>query len=111
MLPVCMSGYVVSDWAGSVTDRKSTSGYLFKLFESYVICWNSKKQNSIAVSSTEAEYIALFEAVREALWLNSLIKSIKFEMNDQIKIYKDNLVCITIASNPSCHKMSEHFKV
>ena len=50
-------GYVDADWAGDKTDRKSTSGYLFKLGEG-VISWLSKKQGSVALSSTEAEYIA-----------------------------------------------------
>ncbi|CAH0564599.1 unnamed protein product [Brassicogethes aeneus] len=63
-------GFVDSDWGGSEnTDRKSTTGYLFQLFENCTICWNTKRQNSVAVSSTEAEYMALFEAVKEALWL------------------------------------------
>lgn len=67
-----LSGYVDSDWGGSnVNDRKSTSGYLFKLFNSCTITWNTKSQLSVAASSTEADYMALFEAVKEALWLKS----------------------------------------
>ena len=104
-------GYVDSDWAGSETDRKSTTGYLFKAFESCLICWNTKKQNSVAASSTEAEYMALFEAVREVLWLKTLIISLKIELNNPIKILEDNQGCISIANNPTCHKRSKHIDI
>jgi len=65
-------GYVDSDWLGNQNDRKSTTGYLFKMFKSNLICWNTKRQNSVAASSTEAKFMALLEAVKEALWLKSL---------------------------------------
>lgn len=54
---------------------KSPSGYLFKLFEKCTISWNTKRQKSVAASSTEAQYMALFEAIREALCLKSSAKS------------------------------------
>ncbi|KAH8360126.1 hypothetical protein KR093_010886 [Drosophila rubida] len=104
-------GYADSDWAGSESDRKSTTGYLFKMFEVNTICWNCMKQNSVAASSTEAEYMALFEAVREALWLKSLMKEIKLEISHPIKIYEDNQGCICIANNPTCHKRSKHIDI
>ncbi|KAH8241673.1 hypothetical protein KR038_004769, partial [Drosophila bunnanda] len=92
-------------------DRKSTTGYLFKMFNSNVICWNTKRQNSVAASSTEAEYMALFEAVREALWLKFLLDSINMKLDKPIKILEDNQGCISIASNPSCHKRSKHIDI
>lgn len=104
-------GYVDSDWAESESNRKSTTGFKFKMFDSYVICWNTRKQNSVAASSTEAEYMALFEAVREALWLKSLVSNIKFELNKPTKILEDNQGCISIANNPTCHKRSKHIDI
>lgn len=104
-------GYADSDWGGCGNDRRSTTGYLFKLFEKCVICWNTKKQSSVTASSTEAEYMALFEAVREALWLKSLAKNINFELKNPIIIFEDNQGCISIAKNPSCHKRSKHIDI
>jgi len=104
-------GYVDSDWGGNEIDRKSTTGYLFKMFDLNLICWNTKRQNAVAASSTEAEYMALFEAVREALWLKSLISGVNIKIKNPIKIYDDNQGCISIANNPSCHKRAKHIDI
>ncbi|KAH8267064.1 hypothetical protein KR044_009178, partial [Drosophila immigrans] len=93
------------------TDRRSTTGYLFKIFESCLISWNTMKQKSVAASSTEAEYMALFESAREALWLKSLINEIKLEINGPIDIFEDNQGCISIANNPTCHKRTKHIDI
>jgi hypothetical protein len=61
-----LSGYTDSDWAGSVADRKSTSGCCFSL-GSAMISWQSRKQSSISLSTTEAEYIATCYASCEAI--------------------------------------------
>jgi len=81
------------------------------MFGSNLICWNTKRQSSVAASSTEAEYMALFEAVREALWLKSLLNSVKIILKRPIKIYEDNQGCISIANNPSCHKRTKHIDI
>ncbi len=105
-------GYVDSDWGGNdKNDRKSTSGYVFKLFEKCTICWGTKRQASVAASSTEAEYMALFEGVREAIWLKSLANSINLNITEPIIIYEDNNGCIQIANNPSNHKRSKHIDI
>lgn len=67
-------GYVYSDWGSDEVNRKSTTGFLFIVFDTCIISWCTRKQNTVAISSTEAEYMALFEAVREAIWLKSLIE-------------------------------------
>lgn len=53
-----MIGYADSDWAGSVDDMKSTSGYVFSI-GSGAICWNARKQDVVAQSTAEAEYISM----------------------------------------------------
>lgn len=106
-----VKGYADADWASNELDRKSTSGYIFAIFDNCVISWNSKRQNSVATSSTEAEYMALFEAAKEACWLNSLLKSIHFEIDKPIPIYEDNNSCIAIANNPTDHKRSKHIDI
>jgi len=104
-------GYADSDWGGNEIDRKSTTGFLFKMFNQNLICWNKKNQNSVAASSTKAEYMALFEAVREALWLKSLLESVHIQFERPIKLYEDNQGCKSIANNPSCHKRSKHIDI
>lgn len=107
-----LCGYVDSDWGGNdIRDRKSTTGYLFKLFDQCTITWSTKKQMSVAASSTEAEYMALYEAVREALWLKSLAVSIHINIDKPITIYEDNNGCISIANNPTNHKRSKHIDI
>jgi hypothetical protein len=63
-----LSGYTDSDWAGSVSDRKITSGCCFSL-GSTMISWKSRKQSSIALSIAEVEYIATCSASCEAIRL------------------------------------------
>ena len=65
--PDC-AGYSDADWAGDVGDRKSTSGYVF-LLGGAAISWKSSKQSCVALSTAEAEYVALSAAAQEAIWL------------------------------------------
>ena len=64
-------GYSDTDWAGDPSDRKSTSGYIF-MFSDGPISWRSKKQKCVALSTVEAEYVALSGAAQEFLWLRQL---------------------------------------
>ena len=64
-------GYSDANWGGDLDDRKSTSGYVF-LISGGAISWKSKKQTCIALSTAEAEYIALAHAGQEAAWLRDL---------------------------------------
>jgi len=70
--PPNITGYTDSDWAGDKDDRKSTSGYVF-LLGGAAISWKSRKQDVVATSSTEAEYVALTEAAKESVWLRRLL--------------------------------------
>ena len=69
---VKLDGYADSDWAGSVDDMKSTLGYAFTI-GSGVICWNSRKQEVMAQSTAEVEYISLVAAVNQGIWLRKLL--------------------------------------
>ncbi|KAK5840674.1 secreted RxLR effector protein 161-like [Gossypium arboreum] len=68
-------GYADSDWAGSIDDMKSTSGYLFTL-GSTIFCWSSKKQTVVAQSTAKAEYVAAAGAVNQAIWLRKIMANL-----------------------------------
>lgn len=106
-----LQGYADSDWAGDEITRISTTGYIFKLFEKCSVTWNTRKQHSVADSSTAAEYMALHEAVKEALWLRSLGQFVKVDFKNPIIIYEDNNGCIQIANNPTDHKRTKHIDI
>ena len=106
-----LTGYVDADWANNELDRRSTSGCLFKLFDKCTVTWFTRRQNSVATSSTESEYMAVFEAVKEALWLRSLLVSINVNMLKPIVLYEDNQSCIAMANNTINHKRSKHIDI
>ena len=68
-------GVVDADWASDAVDRRSYSGYAFILAGS-VVSWEARKQRTVALSSTEAEYMALSEATKEAIYLRNLLRDL-----------------------------------
>jgi Reverse transcriptase (RNA-dependent DNA polymerase) len=107
-----LHGYVDADWASDVNDRKSTSGYVFMLAGG-AISWSSKKQPSVALSSTEAEYIAGAHAAKEAVWLQRLLREIwqQSESHTPVTLLIDNQSAIAIARNPEFHDRTKHIEV
>ncbi|KAK5775101.1 hypothetical protein PVK06_042968 [Gossypium arboreum] len=79
-------GYSDSDWAGSIDDMKITSGYFFTL-GSGVFSWSSKKQQTIAQSTAEAEYIVAATAVNQAIWLRKLLDDLNASQVEATKDY------------------------
>jgi hypothetical protein len=107
---VRLQGYTDSDWAGSEADRKSTSGCCFNL-GSTVITWFSRKQTSVALSSTEAEYMATSMESCEAIWLRKLLTRLFDQELDPMVIYCDNQSCIKLSENPVFHDRSKHIEI
>ncbi|XP_062533326.1 uncharacterized protein LOC134202315, partial [Armigeres subalbatus] len=68
-------GFVDADWASDQEDRKSVTGFVFKVFGS-TVSWASRKQVTVSTSSSEAEYVALSSAVSEAIWLGGLLEDL-----------------------------------
>ena len=93
---VDLVGYTKADWAGNTTDRRSTSGYMFSL-GSAVIAWSSKKQPTVALSSTEVEYRGVAVVKCEAIWLKWPLNDLQEEVSDSTTIYCDNLNNIQLA--------------
>jgi hypothetical protein len=103
-------GYCDADWAGDVSDRKSVSGYVFTLGGA-AITWSSKKQATVATSSTEAEYIAMATAAKEAIHLRLLLTDLGFPPNDPTTIKCDNQGAMKLAKNPVGHSRTKHIDV
>ena len=109
-VPVELYGYTDADWAGSVTDRRSTSGFMFSL-GSAAITWSSKKQPTVALSSTEAEYRGAAIATCEVAWLHKLLMDMGMHVDRGVVIYCDNLSSIQLARNPVFHARTKHIEV
>ncbi|KAG6590645.1 RxLR effector candidate protein [Phytophthora cinnamomi] len=108
---LCVAGYSDADWAGDIESRRSTSGYAF-MMNGGCISWRSKKQRTVALSSTEAEYMALSEATQEAVWLKVFLRELGEMASDEaIKIYEDNQGSIALAKNPEFHKRTKHIDI
>jgi hypothetical protein len=105
-----LTGFVDADWANELSDRSSTSGYTYKLTGG-AISWSSKKQSSIALSSTEAEYIAGVHAAKEAIWLRRLLSELRLPDHDPTTLRMDNQSAIAIAKNPQFHDRTKHIEV
>lgn len=103
-------GYSDADWGGDHNDRKSTSGYVFEVFGN-VVSWSSRKQATISQSSTEAEYIALAQAINEATWIKSVLFEMGIKIENPVTIYEDNQACIKIAEEPREHKRMKHIDI
>ena len=120
-------GYVDADWASDINTRRSTTGWTFLLCGGPV-SWGSKKQNVVARSSTEAEYIATSTAAAEAIWQQRLVNNINLTntnqttltgpielkqqlQNDTIKILADNQGAIKLAKHPIIHPRTKHIDI
>ena len=102
-----LHGYSDADWAGCGETRKSTSGQIFKLGKC-AISWRSRKQSIVALSTTEAEYVALCEASQEAVWLRRLLGDIGFTQNTPTVVFEDNQGAIALSQNPKDHSHTKH---
>ena len=103
-------GYTDADWAGSVSDRRSTSGFMFSL-GSPAISWSSKKQPTVALSSTEAEYRGAAMAACEVAWLRKLLADMGQSIHAAVVIHCDNISSIMLANNPVYHARTKHIEV
>ena len=96
-------GYIDANWAGSVSDRRSTSGGCYCL-GSAMSSWFSRKQSSVALSTVEAEYIVACSVSCEAIWLWKLMLGLFDLEMDTTVILCDNQSCIKMTEDPMFHR-------
>jgi hypothetical protein len=105
-----LHGYTDSDWAGSVSDRKSTLGCCFSL-GSAMTSWQSRKQSNISLSTEEAEYIATCSSSCEAIWLRKLLTGLFDLEMEAIVILCDNQSFIKMMENTLFHDKLKHIEI
>ncbi|KAE8676439.1 hypothetical protein F3Y22_tig00111614pilonHSYRG00169 [Hibiscus syriacus] len=103
-------GYCDADYAGDHDTRRSTTGYVFKL-GSGTISWCSKRQPTVSLSTTEAEYRAAAMAAQESTWLIQLMNNLHQPVDYAIPLYCDNQSAIRLAENPVFHARTKHVEV
>jgi hypothetical protein len=99
-----------ADWGNSLVDRKSISGYV-SMLSGGATTWSSKKQATVALSTMEAEYIALSHATRENLWLRSLFTELDLTPSSPTPIFVDNRSAIDFTLNAGYHARSKHIDI
>lgn len=105
-----LEAYTDADYAGSVVDRRSTSGYCV-LLAGNLVTWRSKKQNVVARSSAESEFRALAHGLCELLWLQIILNDLKVKWEGPMRLMCDNKSAISIAHNPVQHDRTKHVEI
>ncbi|WJZ98853.1 hypothetical protein VitviT2T_017352 [Vitis vinifera] len=105
-----LHGYSDSDWAGSIDDMRSTTGFCFN-FGSGIFSWSSKKQDVIAQSTAEAEYVAANATVNQAIWIRKILADLHMKQNEPTQIHVDNQAAIAISNDSVFHGKTKHFKI
>lgn len=108
--PTEIQGYCDADWAGDEDERKSTTGYVFTL-QHGAISWCSKRQQTVAISTTEAEFMSMTAAIQESIWLKKLENEIFINSVRIIKLYCDNIGAINFAINNTYSARTKHIDI
>ena len=99
--------YSDADHGGDKDSGRSTGGYILKL-GSGAVSWSSKLQSIVALSTTEAEYIAAVEAGKEITWMHQLLDELGYSSTHPHTLCMDNQSAITVAKNPEHHGRMKH---
>lgn len=103
-------GFSDSDWGGCTDDRRSCTGYVY-IMNGGAISWASKRQTTVALSSTEAEYMALASATQEAMWFKQLDEDLWRKPSEPIMIHCDNQGALQLAKNDGYHNRTRHIDI
>ncbi|CAL3962787.1 unnamed protein product [Diplocarpon coronariae] len=105
-----ITGYCDADYAGDIGSAKSTTGYSFYL-ANCLFSWKSKLQSIIAQSTTEAEYMAINSAAKEAVYIKQILLELGFYIQNKLPLYTDNNGALLLAKNPQFHERTKHIAV
>ena len=105
-----LSGLSDADWAGDKKDRASTSGFVWSLGGG-PISWSAKKQNCVALSTTEAEYVALTRAIQEGIWLRQSLNQFHIDSPQPLIVSTDNNSAKSLSVNDSNHGKAKHIDI
>lgn len=100
--------YSDADFGGDKETRKSTSGMVC-MFANAPIVWQSKRQQCVSLSTTEAEYVSAASAAKEIVWIQKLFRDCKIDVN--CMLYVDNMSALKLVKNPEFHQRSKHIDI
>jgi hypothetical protein len=105
-----LTGFVDVDWGSCTEDWRSFNGYIF-LLNGGPVSWDSRKQRTVALSTTEAEYMALSEGVKEAIYLQRLLQELGADEMIGSVVFCDNKGSLRLAENHTFHARSKHIDI
>ncbi len=105
-----MKFYTDADWASNVLNWKSTSGYVF-LMQGSATCWASKRQKTVPLSTMEAEYAAMVEAICQWLWQEQWFTELGVKVDRPFTLLSDNQAAIALTKNPEHHGRAKHIDI
>jgi len=113
--PKRLTGYSDANWGGDLDTRRSTTGYVV-MINNGAAAWKSQLQVTVALSTMEAEYMALTEATKELIWIRNLLAELgytnnKAGANSPTELYSDNQSAIALAKNPVSHARAKHIDI
>ena len=107
---VNIAAYCDADWGNDKDERKSTTGFIL-FFNGSPIIWNSKRQHTVALSSAEAEYMAMSDTAKEILWCLRLVQELNLKVRLPIELLSDSMSAIAISKNDGNHQRTKHIDI
>ncbi|SCN96432.1 uncharacterized protein FFFS_02244 [Fusarium fujikuroi] len=104
-------GFADSDFGGCLDSRRSTTGWIF-LLGNAPISWSSQRQKTVALSTTDAEYVAASEAAKEAIWIRGFVNNLQLLPNlEAVTLYVDNEGARKLSRNPEFHNRTKYIDI